>query len=78
MCLSLPAQILAIQADTAIVAAGSTRLEVGRRLLPEARPGDWVLIHTGQIISQISAEEAVIIQELIQEIVALGQTGEDP
>jgi hydrogenase expression/formation protein HypC len=73
MCLSLPAQVVSLHSHTAVVTAGSTQLEVGRLLLPEARPGDWVLIQTGQMIGLITAEEVAGIRELWQEISAFSQ-----
>ena len=72
MCVSLPAQVISLKPGTALVTNGTARFEVGRQLLPEARPGDWVLINAGQIVGLISPEEAETIRELLREVIELG------
>jgi hydrogenase assembly chaperone HypC/HupF len=71
MCVSLPAQVIRLAPDTAVVAFGKTQVEVGRRLLPEARPGDWVLVNVGQMVSRVAPEEVEAIRELLQAIMTL-------
>lgn len=68
MCASLPAQIVALHPETALVTTGQASFAVGRQLAPEAQPGDWVLVNAGQIVSQITPEEAAAIRELLREI----------
>ena len=68
MCVSLPAQVLSLENDTAIVTTGASQIEVGRKLVPEAGPGDWVLVNAGQMVSLILAEEADAIRELLREV----------
>ncbi len=68
MCAALPAQVVSLETETAFVDIGQTQLEVGRRLLPQARTGDWVLVHAGQMISLLSPKEAAEIRELLQEV----------
>jgi len=72
MCASLPVQVASLKPDAAVVTNGSTLFEVGRQLLPETRPGDWVLVNAGQIVSRISPEEAEAIRELLREVIELG------
>jgi len=68
MCVSLPAQVIQLEAHTALVAFGETQVEVGRRLLPEARPGDWVLVNAGQMVTLVAPEEVEAIREVFSEI----------
>jgi len=72
MCASLPAQVVALHPATALVTTGQSPFIVGRQLTPEVQPGDWVLVNAGQIVSQITPEEAAAIRELLREIMAFG------
>jgi len=66
MCLAIPAKIIEIKDSMATVdIAGNTR-EVGIVLTPEARPGDFVLIHAGfsiQLIDEKEAQETLALFE---------------
>lgn len=74
MCASLPFQVVAFEGDWAEVTARGQTLRVGYRLVPEIVRGDWVLVNAGQIISQITPEEADVIQDLLRAMVSLGET----
>jgi len=71
MCAALPAQIVDLTGETALVDFGSSRRSVGRRLAPQARPGDWVLINAGQIVGIVSPDEAAAIQDLLRDVLTL-------
>jgi hydrogenase expression/formation protein HypC len=63
MCLAVPGRILAISEGpplqrTAKVDFAGIRKEVSLACLPEARPGDYVLVHVGIAISIIDEGEA--------------------
>ncbi|MEY6433705.1 HypC/HybG/HupF family hydrogenase formation chaperone [Thioalkalicoccus limnaeus] len=60
MCLAIPAQIIAIEADgrSATVALGGIHKAVSLALIEDAVVGDYVLLHVGYALSKISAEEA--------------------
>ena len=49
--------------------------EVSLDFEPEAREGDYVLVHVGFAISRIDAEEAARIQEMLDEMGRLGGDG---
>jgi len=36
-----------------------TRIEVSLAVVPEARAGDWVLVHAGVAIARLEAEDAL-------------------
>ena len=68
MCLAIPALIKSIdgfEADAEI--AGITR-RISLRLTPEAKVGDYALVHTGYAISIIDQEEAEETIRLLEEI----------
>ncbi|MCD6302576.1 MAG: HypC/HybG/HupF family hydrogenase formation chaperone [Anaerolineae bacterium] len=58
MCLAVPMRIDSIEGEQAWVDMGGVRREVSLVLTPEAREGDYVLIHTGFAISVLDEQEA--------------------
>jgi hydrogenase expression/formation protein HypC len=59
MCLALPARVVAlIDAETASVDLGGVRKPVSIALVPEARIGDYVIVHVGYALGLIDPEEA--------------------
>jgi len=68
MCLAIPARIVELQADRAIVDAMGNRWRARTTLLPDAKLGDVVLVHAGFAISLVDEEEAGKTWELFAEI----------
>jgi hydrogenase expression/formation protein HypC len=67
MCLSVPAQILSINGDTAEVSAGGTIFKAGIQMLESVNVGDFVLLHAGFAIQKISEEEAELTLKLLRD-----------
>jgi hydrogenase expression/formation protein HypC len=68
MCLAIPARIIELDGDRAVVDAMGNRWKAKTTLLPEAKLGDLVLIHAGFAISLVDEEEAKKTWQLIAEI----------
>ena len=68
MCLAIPARIVELEADKAVVDAMGNRYKAKTTLLPEAKLGDLVLVHAGFAISLVDEEEAKKTWQLIAEI----------
>jgi len=68
MCLAIPARIIELEADRAVVDAMGNRFKAKTTLLPKARLGDLVLVHAGFAISMVDEEEAKKTWQLISEI----------
>ncbi len=69
MCLAVPAKILEITPDQlATVDFGGVQRVISVQLLPEARVGDYVLIHTGFAIGVIDETEAQVTLALLREM----------
>ncbi len=68
MCLAIPARIVELEADKAVVDAMGNRFKAKTTLLPTARLGDVVLVHAGFAISLVDEEEAKKTWELFAEI----------
>jgi hydrogenase expression/formation protein HypC len=74
MCLAIPARIVELEGDKAVVDAMGNRWRARTTLLPEARLGDLVLIHAGFAISLVDEEEAKETWELLRQIDDFEQT----
>jgi hydrogenase expression/formation protein HypC len=68
MCLAIPARIVELEQDVAVVDAMGNRYKTKTTLLPEAKVGDLVLVHAGFAISLVDEEEAKQTWQLIAEI----------
>ncbi len=68
MCLAIPVQIKAVDGKEATVEIGGVSLKVSLMLTPEAKEGDYVLLHTGYAISVIDEEEAQETLKLLKEM----------
>jgi len=76
MCLAVPALIVAVDGQEAEVELGGARRRVGLQLVPEARVGDFVLVHTGFAINLLDPEEAEATLSLFRELDAFSGAGE--
>lgn len=68
MCLAIPAKIVELDNDVAVVDAMGNRFKAKTTLLPEAKVGSLVLIHAGFAISLVDEEEAKKTWELIEQL----------
>jgi hydrogenase expression/formation protein HypC len=73
MCLAVPVKIVAIDGDEAETEIGGVRRRVSIALTPEAKVGDYVLLHTGYAISIIDEAEAEETLKLLEEIASLSE-----
>ena len=68
MCLAIPALIKSIDGYLAEVEVGGVTRQANLQLTPEAKTGDYVLLHTGFAISVVDAAEAEETLKLLAEI----------
>lgn len=68
MCLAIPALITSINGHQAQADIDGVTREVSLQLTPEAKVGDYVLLHTGYAISVIDQAEAQETLELLREL----------
>ena len=68
MCLAIPARIVKLEGDKAIVDAMGNQFRARTTLLPQVKLGDLVLIHAGFAISAIDEDVARKTWQLIEEI----------
>jgi len=74
MCLAIPARIVELEGDNAVVDAMGNRWRAKTTLLAEAKLGDLVLIHAGFAISLVDEKEAKETWELLREIDDFNET----
>lgn len=71
MCLAIPALVVALNDDqTALVDLGGVRKPVSVALVPQAREGDYVIVHVGHAIGLVDPEEAARTLALFGELQA--------
>ena len=68
MCLAIPAKVKSIDGVEAEVEIGGVSRKASIMLTPEARVGDYVLLHTGYAINVIDEEEAQETLKIFEEI----------
>ncbi len=68
MCLAIPALVTSIDGFQANVDIGGVIRRISIQLTPEAKVGDYVLLHTGYAINIIDQDEAEKTLELLKEI----------
>jgi len=70
MCLAVPMCLEGVEGPQGTVRSGGVRLQVRLDLLPEAAPGDWVLVHAGYAIAVLDEAEAAETLALLQQVAA--------
>jgi hydrogenase expression/formation protein HypC len=71
MCLAIPALIKYIEDKEADVEIGGITRRISLWLTPEARVGDYVLVHTGYAINVLDQKEAEETLTLLRQIAEL-------
>ncbi len=71
MCLAVPVKVVAIEGNEADVEIGGVRRRVSIVLTPEAKVGDYVLLHTGYAINVINEAEAQETLKILEEMASL-------
>lgn len=68
MCLAVPTLITSIEEQTARIEIGGVAREVSLVFTPEAKVGDYALIHSGYAIGILAPEEAEETLRLLREM----------
>jgi len=75
MCLAIPALIKSIEDKEAEVEIGGITRRISLWLTPEARVGDYALVHTGYAINILNQEEGEETLRLLREIAKAEEEG---
>ena len=71
MCLAIPAKVIAIEDNMAVVELGGVTRRASLMLVPETRVGDYVLLHAGFAIQRLDEKEAQETLRLFAEMAAM-------
>jgi hydrogenase expression/formation protein HypC len=82
MCLGVPGRVVdlsepADELPWALVEFAGVRRKVCMACVPDALPGDYVIVHAGVAISRLDAEEASRTLDLLEEIGEVEALGPD-
>lgn len=81
MCLGIPGKIIDIYEDhgtrMAKIDFGGVSREACIEVIPEAKPGDWTIVHAGFALSLLSEEEANETLKILQEMSELAELEEN-
>ncbi len=73
MCLAVPSRIIEVDASGAgQVDYQGTSIRVDFTLIPDAKSGDWVIVHAGFAISRLDEKEARATLKLLREVARTG------
>ena len=75
MCLAIPAKLIEKDGNKGVVDMGGVKRETRLDMLPEAKLGDFVLLHTGFAIEIVEEQTAIEMLETIAE--AFGERVEE-
>ncbi len=80
MCLAIPGRLESIDGTDPLAATGRVRFggilkEVSLACVPEAKVGDFVLVHVGMAISVVDEEEANTVFEYLESMGELEELG---
>jgi hydrogenase expression/formation protein HypC len=68
VCLAIPALVVSIDREIATIQVGGLKQQCSLTLVPEARVGDYVIVHAGYAISMLDQEEAQITLDLFRQL----------
>ena len=75
MCLAVPLKVEKIDDNVETVMSDGVRIRVDASLVPDLKPGDYVLVHAGFAIEVLKPEEAEETLRLLDEM--LGSAEDD-
>ena len=73
MCLAVPAQLVHINETIGTGELTGVQRECSLLLVPEAKIGDWLLVHAGCAVQIVDEEEARLTLEAFRELEELEQ-----
>jgi len=73
MCLAIPVLIKSIKDKEAEVEIGGISRKISLWLTPEAKVGEYVLVHTGYAINVLDQREAEETLSLLEQIVGMAE-----
>jgi hydrogenase expression/formation protein HypC len=74
MCLAVPLKLIQVDGEHGLVEIGGVRTKVNLSFVEDARPGDYVVVHTGFAITRMDEAEAAETLRLLSECIEKSET----
>lgn len=68
MCVGLPARVVSIKNNMALVDASGAKREVSAALIQSLDPGDYVMVHAGMVIAKITNDDRDETDEILEDL----------
>ncbi|ACL69149.1 HypC/HybG/HupF family hydrogenase formation chaperone [Halothermothrix orenii] len=68
MCIGVPVKIIKKRESLALAELNGVKKEINIDLVPEVKPGDYVLLHAGCAIQVVNKKEAIRTLKLLKEL----------
>ncbi len=68
MCLAVPAQLVRVNEFVGTIELSGVQRDCSLMLVPEAKVGDWILVHAGFAVQIVDEEEARLTMEAFREL----------
>ena len=68
MCLAVPVKIEEIEGNRGVAALEGSRANVLLNLVPDAKVGDWILMHAGFAITILDEADAMETYDLLKQM----------
>ena len=68
MCLSIPAEVISIDGEFAIVSVSGVEYKASLQMVEDVKVGDYILMHTGFAIQKLNQREARETLDLFKEL----------
>jgi len=75
MCLAVPMQVVSLKDGIGVAEMSGVKKEISFMICPDAKVGDYVIVHAGFAIEILDQEEAEERLKLFREIVNLDDPG---
>ncbi len=75
MCLAIPAKILSVDGTAAHCEMSGVTKDIDISLTPEAKAGDWVIVHVGFALQVIDAQKAAATLAAMQSVADSASAG---
>jgi hydrogenase expression/formation protein HypC len=70
MCLAIPAKVISIKGDSAVVDVAGIRREASVMMTPAVKVGDYIIMHAGFAIQILDTKDAEETLKLLEQIAA--------
>ncbi|MBN1916822.1 MAG: HypC/HybG/HupF family hydrogenase formation chaperone [Verrucomicrobia bacterium] len=68
MCLAVPMRVVSVEGTAGTVELGGVQQPVNLTLLPDVKPGEYVIVHAGFALERLDQDEARRTIELLREL----------